>query len=179
MSLDLSQDSISDLIDDLRYLQDEAEALKYVIDTVPHQRKTPAGTSIVERLLFLDHAQQNYFRPIIEEVFKSPRPINLNSITSAEDSFELDEEKAADIQKVLYKISKHRVAILNIIEKIPVIEWEREIKEGSDDISLFQLVQRMVLGERKILKEIADLILTYQKDAEQQREINNRGKARL
>ncbi len=179
MSIDINQDSLDKLIDDVRYLQDEAEALKYVIDSVPYDRETPSGTSIVERLLFLDHTQQNYYRPIIEEVFKSPRPINLNAIKSAEDSFTLDEEKAKDIQKVLYKIAKHRVAILSVIEKIPVIEWERELKDGSLSINLFDFVERMVNGERKILKNIADLILTYQKDAEQQREINSRGKARL
>ncbi|MTI86674.1 MAG: hypothetical protein FH748_01760 [Balneolaceae bacterium] len=174
--MDIKQSQVDKLIDDVSYLEHEAEALKYVIDSVPYQEKPPTGRSIVGTLLFLDHAQQNYYRPVIEDAFKSARPINLNSYTHPKDSFELDEDRSKDIQKVLYKIAKHRVAIKKIIEDIPLIDWEREISRGRDTITLYDFVTHMVSKERRTLKEIADLILTYQNSKQSQRELNSRKK---
>ena len=171
MPSDINQQSVDNLITDLKYLQDEAEALKYVIDAVPYDQQTPSGTSVIERLMYIDHAQHKYYREVIEEAFKSPRPINLNQYHSPEDSFTPDPELSSDIQKVLFKLSKHRAALLNIVEKIPVIDWEREIKGRKSDLTLYQFMEDMVREERKVFKEIADLVMSHQKDLEHQREI--------
>lgn len=172
--MDITQTKIDQLTDDLSYLEHEAEALKYVIDSVPYDEKPPEGRSVVQTLLFLDHSQQYYYRPVIEDAFKSVRPINLNSYTKPEESFEEDEEKAKDMQKVLYKLAKHRVALLKVVESIPLIDWEREISRGKSSITLYEFVSTMVQKERRILKEIADLIMTYQNSKQMQREIQSR-----
>lgn len=174
--MDIKQSQVDKLIDDVSYLEHEAEALKYVIDSVPHQEKPPTGRSIVGTLLFLDHAQQEYYRPVIEDAFKSVRPINLNSYTDPDETFQLDEDRAKNIQKVLYKIAKHRVAIKKILEDIPLIDWERDISRGRDTITLFDFVSSMVSRERRTLKGIADLILTYQSGKQAQRELESRNK---
>ena len=49
-----------------------------------------------------------------------------------------------------------------MIENRPIIDWEKTIVKGRDSISLFSFVQSMVRKERIILKEIADLILSFQ-----------------
>ncbi|MEX0608328.1 MAG: hypothetical protein WD016_12555 [Balneolaceae bacterium] len=172
--MEIKQSQVDNLIDDVAYLQHETEALKYVIDSVPYGEKPPTGLSIVETLMFVDHAQQTYYREIVEEAFKSVRPINLNAYANPKETFEADEEKAKDIQKVLYKISKHRVALLNLLKNIKLIDWEREISKGKSSLTLFDFVSSMVDQERKILKDIAELVLTYQNGKQIQREINNR-----
>ncbi len=171
MPTEINQQSVDNLISDLKYLQDEAEALKYVIDSVPYDQQTPSGSSVIERLMYIDHAQHHYYREILEEAFKSPRPINLNQYRKPADSFEPDPELSTDIQKVLFKLSKHRAALLNVVEKIPVIDWEREIKGINQEITLYRFVEQMVMEERKVFKEIADLVMSHQKDLEHQREI--------
>jgi hypothetical protein len=171
MPNDINQQSVEHLISDLKYLQDEAEALKYVIDSVPYDQQTPSGTSVIERLMFIDHAQHQYYREILEEAFKSPRPINLNQYSLPEESFIADPELASDIQKVLFKLSKHRAAILNLVEKIPLIDWERTIKAYDSEINLYEFIVQMVKEERKVFKEIADLVMSHQKDLQHQREI--------
>lgn len=172
--MEIKQSQIDSLIDDVAYLEHEAEALKYVIDSVPYDETPPGGRSIAEILMFLDHAQQQYYRKVIEDAFKSVRPINLNAYTDPDESFEPDEELAQDIQKLLYKISKHRVALINLIKNIQLIDWEREISKGKNSISLYEFTNQMVQKERSTLKEIAELVLTYQNSKQIQRELESR-----
>lgn len=170
----IKQSQVDSLIDDVAYLEHETEALKYVIDSVPYSEKPPTGKSIVEILMYIDHAQQEYYRNVIEDAYKSVRPINLNAYADPQETFEVDEERAKDIQKVLYKISKHRVALLNLLKNMNLIEWEREISKGKSSITLYEFVNNMVGKERKVLKDIAGLVLTYQNGKQIQREIENR-----
>jgi hypothetical protein len=172
--MDIKQSQIDSLIDDVAYLEHEAEALKYVIDSVPYNETPPGGRSIVEILMFLDHAQQYYYRKVIEDAFKSLRPINLNAYTDPTETFEPNPDLAKDIQKVLYKISKHRVALLNSINNIQLIDWEREISKGKQSITLYDFTSQMVRKERSTLKEIADLVLSYQNSRQVQRELESR-----
>lgn len=172
--MDIKQSQVDSLIDDVAYLEHEAEALKYVIDSVPYDERPSGGRSIAEILMFLDHAQQTYYRKVIEDAFKSARPINLNAYSDPEDTFEPDEELSKDIQKLLYKISKHRVALLNLIKNINLIDWEREISRGKESLTLYDFASQMVRKERSTLKEIADLVLAYQNGKQMQREVENR-----
>jgi len=53
---EISQDELDQLVNDASYLQDEAEAMQYVMDNVPHQKSPPESRSIAELLLLLDYA---------------------------------------------------------------------------------------------------------------------------
>lgn len=177
---EVTQAQYEELMEDAVYLQDEAEALKYVIDSVPYTEKTPEGKSIYGMLRFIDHSQKNYYRPIIEKVFSENRLIKLSDFESAENSFEAksdDEEK--DIQKVLNKIVKHRAALINIFKKITLIDWERSIQdENGNTITMLTFAREMIRRERKILKDIADLVLIYQNEKQQQKEVQMRASKR-
>lgn len=172
--MEIKQSQADSLIEDVAYLEHEAEALKYVIESVPYNEKPPTGKSILETLLYLDYAQQEYYRPIIEDAYSSTRPINLNAYADPEENFEADDELASDIQKLLYKISKHRVALLNLLKNMKLIDWEREITAGRDTLSLYEFVFQMVQKERSVLKDIANLVLTYQGAKQMQREIESK-----
>lgn len=172
--MEIKQNQVDSLIDDVAYLEHEAEALKYVIESVPYTESPPGGRSIAEILMYLDHAQQDYYRKVIEDSYKSVRPINLNAYADPKETFEKDEELEKDIQKLLYKISKHRVALLNLIKNIQLIDWEREISRGRDTITLYEFASQMVRKERSTLKEIADLVMTYQNGKQMQREFESR-----
>lgn len=177
---EVTQQQYEELLDDAEYLQDEAEAMKYVIDAVPYTEKTPDGNSIYGMLRFIDHAQKNYYRPIIERVFSENRIIKLTDFEDAENTFEeKSNEEEKDIQKVLNKIIKHRAALLNIFNKITLIDWERGIKDHNGNvISMLTFARQMIRNERKTLKDIADLILIYQQEKEQQREVQSRAEQR-
>lgn len=160
--MDIKQSEINSLIDDVAYLEHETEALKYVIDSVPYNESPQEGRSIAQNLLFLDHSQQSYYRKIVEDAVQNMRPINLNAYSKPSATFEKDDQLIENIQKLLYKLSKHRVAFINSIKSIQLIDWEREVKQGRDSITLYEFLKQMVRKERSTLKEIADLVLTYQ-----------------
>ncbi len=171
---EITRDRLDQLTDDASYLQDEAEALKYVIENVPYDEKPPEGRSIAEILLLLDHAQLTYYRPILEDAFKNPRPTNLDQFEHYSDTFETDRDKPSDIQKLLSKIAKHRAGLVNAMKQIPLIDWEIVLYRGDKELSLFEFMSEMVQLDRAKLKEIADRVLVYTQDARARRELDQR-----
>lgn len=173
---EITQEQFNELISDAEYLLDEAEALKYVIDSVPYDETPPDGMSIYNMLKLIDHAQVNYYRPITERVFAENRLIRLSDFEHYKDTFEEETDKdEMNIQKTLSKIIKHRAAVINVFKRISLIDWERELKgERGEEIILFDFANKMVRDERKILKEIADLVLIYQNERQHQREVNKK-----
>lgn len=175
----ISQKEIRELCDDVSYLQDEAEALKYLIDRVPYDEEPPDGYSIIDLLRLIDYSQHYYYRPIIEKVLTEKRLVKLNEYEDAEDGFKSlqsdSDNETPDIQKVLNKIVKHRAALLNIIDKISLFEWEKTIlSKNTKETTLFEFINEMIKKERGKLKKVADLILIYQNEKEHQREIQKR-----
>ncbi|MEX0770335.1 MAG: hypothetical protein WD035_06355 [Balneolaceae bacterium] len=173
---ELTQEQFEQIIEDATYLQDEAEALRYVIDTIPYDQAPPEGQSIVEKLLFLDHLQINYFRPVYDQVLKNQRSIHTKTHSYFEESFQIDENKASNILKVLSKLAKHRAALINVLNKIPLIDWDRVIYKNNREITLADFTREMIRSDRKILKEIADLVMIFQSEMENQRKIKSRQK---
>lgn len=173
---EITQEQFNELISDAEYLLDEAEALKYVIDSVPYGEAPPDGLSIYNMLRLIDHAQVNYYRPITEKVFSENRIVKLSDFEHYRETFEeVTDEDEINVQKTLSKIIKHRAALINVFKSISLIDWEREVRgERGEPLVLFALANKMIRDERKILKEIADLVLIYQNEKQHQREINKK-----
>lgn len=172
---EISQDQVNQLIEDASYLQDEADAMQYVIDNVPYNESAPGKRSIAELLLLIDHAQTSYYRPVIEAAVAKKRPTHLENFTHFEDSFEFEGE-VEDIQKVLRKISKHRAGLVNAIKNISLIDWETVVYKNNQQLLLFDFAQKMIRFERARLKEIANKVMIFGKEQENKREIEQRRK---
>lgn len=177
---EVTQKQVEELISDAEYLQDEAEALKYVIDSVPYKETPPEGHSIYNMLKLIDHAQKDYYRPLIEKVFSENRPISLSNYEHYKESFqETVEDDDFNVQKSLSKIVKHRAALINLFKKLSLIDWERELRgERGEGLRLIDFANRMVREERRLLKDIADLVLIYQNEQQHQREIQRKASQR-
>lgn len=173
---EITQEQLNELISDAEYLQDEAEALKYVIDAVPYSETPPDGMSIYNKLKLIDHAQTSYYRPITERVFSESRLVRLSDFEHYKDTFEeVTDEDEINIQKTLSKIIKHRAALINVFKSISLIDWEKELKgDRGESLILFDLATKMIHDERRMLKEIADLVLIYQNERQHQREIEKK-----
>lgn len=171
---EITQEQLDSLIEDASYLQDEVEALQYVIESVPYDETPPDGRSIAEMLLLIDHAQTNYYRPILEVAFKNPRPTQLDDYEHFRDTFEVDEEKISNIQKLLSKIAKHRAGLVNLIGNIPLIDWEIVIYRDNKEFILYNFMQEMIRFERAELKRIADLVMVYNQEKQTRRDLEQR-----
>jgi len=174
----VTQEQYESLIEDASYLENEAEALKYVIDEVPYSEVPSGGTSIIQKLALIDHAQHNYYRPLIEKAFSSARPLLIKNFDHYSETFEIPENEK-DVQKILNKIIKHRAAILNLFNKIPLIDWERALSDSNGKtISLYDFANRMVTEERNELKDIAELVMIYQNTKQANREAATKARDR-
>ncbi|WP_372638310.1 hypothetical protein [Fodinibius sp.] len=169
----VSQEEVNRLIEDAAYLQDEADALQYVIESVPYNQSPPGKRSIGEILLLIDHAQTSYYRPILEDAVNSKRPTHLDKFTHFKESFDFGGE-IENIQKILRKISKHRAGVVNAIKNIPLIDWETKIYNDGQQLLLIHFMQQMIRFERGMLKDIAGQVMEYSKEKETQREIEQR-----
>lgn len=170
----VSQDDINNLVEDASYLQDEAEAMQYVIDNIPYKKSPPKGRSIAEMLLLIDHAQLSYYRPILEEAVDTSRPTHLENYTHFRENFETDEEKMDDIQKVLGKLAKHRAGLVNSIKNIPLIDWETSVYKDGQEVLLYHFMQEMIRFERSMLKDIAEQVKMYGEEKKRKRDIEER-----
>lgn len=171
---EITQEQLDELVEDASYLQDEAEALKYVIENVPYTEVPPEGQSIAEILLLIDHAQLSYYRPILEKAFKNPRPTHLEDFDHFKETFVVDEEKFQDIQKLLSKIAKHRAGVVNVIRNIPLIDWDITIYSDHKDLSLYEFMRQMVRFDRLMLKQIADQVMVFEQEKQTRREIEKK-----
>lgn len=170
----VTQKDVDQLVEDASYLQDEADALQYVINDVPYDERPPGGRSIAEMLLLIDHAQLAFYRPVLEEAVDNPRPTHLEDFIHFKESFEVDEDKVKNIEKLLRKISKHRAGVVNAIDNVPLIDWETVVYRDEDQLLLLDFMREMVTFERNMLKEIADLVKVYNQEKENRREIEKR-----
>lgn len=171
---EITQEELDTLVEDAAYLEDEAEALKYVIENVPYTESPPEGKSIAEMLLLIDHAQLSYYRPILEQAFKNPRPTRLSDFEHFRETFEVDEEKLENIQKLLSKLAKHRAGVVNVISNIPLIDWEIVIYDDNKEITLYDFMQQMIRFDRTMLKQIADLVMVFEQEKQTRREIEQK-----
>lgn len=176
MSEEVTQESFEQIIEDATYLQDEAEALKYVIDTVPYEESPPAEeSSILDKLLLLDHLQVNYFRPVFEKAETPARNhVKVQSFNSFCEDFAPENTNDIDIQNILSKLAKHRAALINVLRKIPLIDWKIIVYKDNKEITLYQFAQEMIYKDRSILKDIADMVMVFQKDQQGRREIGKK-----
>lgn len=170
----VSQEDVDALIEDASYLQDEAEAMQYVIDDIPYDESPPEGRSIAEMLLLIDHAQLSYYRPVLEEAVDNQRPTHLENFTHFRENFEPDEDDLKDIQKILSKLAKHRAGVVNTINNISLIDWDSCIYRDGQDVLLFDFLQEMIRFERNMLKDIADQVKMYNEEKQRKREIEQR-----
>jgi hypothetical protein len=176
----ITREDIERLIEDAAYLQDESEALGYVIDSVAYDEKPPEGLSILEKLMLIDSLQQLYFRPGFDQILTGSRPVKISNIDQFISDFEVNDKDDREIQKILSRLSKHRAAILNVFSKYSINDWEKSISvHGLDINSAFGFADLMIKKERVLLKEIADMILALEHEKSFQREINVRQQDRL
>ena len=171
---EVTQEDINKLAEDASYLQDEAEAMQYVIDTVPYDETPPEGRSIAEMLLLIDHAQLSYYRPIMEEAVENPRPTHLDDYTHFKEDFEPEEDKLKDVQKILRKLAKHRAGLVNSIKNISLIDWDTSVYRNGTQLLLYDFMQEMIRFERGMLKDIADQVKIYNEEKKRKREIEKR-----
>ncbi len=170
----VTQERVEKLIEGAAYLQKEAEALQYVIEEVPYDAAPPEGYSIAELLMLIDHAQFNYYEPVIDDALDGKRPTRLHDFSNFQKDFNPDERGDEDIQALLKSIAQHRVTFVNKLKDISLNTWEVEIYDKNREILLADVIEEMIHNDQVQLKKITNLVKSYQEEKSNQREIQQR-----
>jgi hypothetical protein len=150
-------DTFQQVHDDLHYLTDELDALKYVVDSVPVYERPGGSLSICEIIRIIDFAQENYFKPLLEKHRFSSQRIPFPSYFEIEKDFlasrlDIELERDKGINHYITKLSKHRVNFLLSINK----DFKSNI--------FHQFFHSIVLMERDLLKQIAERVLAIKNE---------------
>ncbi|MBO6621071.1 MAG: hypothetical protein JJ892_03430 [Balneola sp.] len=168
------QQQLNDLISDIEYLQYEAQSLSNVIESVPYSEKPLGGESIIENLMSV-HSAQSSILEIFNDLDEKGMDIDINNY-SVFDRVELTEQEIGDqnVKDLIQEIEKTRSSLTKIISDKPQAFFSLEFEEENSPVTVLDLLLEMVQRERNSLKEIANLVLTYQKDRQFQREISGK-----
>jgi hypothetical protein len=151
-------DQLKKLVEDAAYLQDEVEALKYVINSVPYDEKPGGKHSILEMVALIDHAQQNHFRIAIQHILSGKREA-AHEHDDFRKSFTSDQIDGKSVDRVLEKIIKHRAAIISMLEKVTPADLDRTVSIRGKDKNIHMLLDEMLQFERAQLKQVAERVL--------------------
>lgn len=157
--MDFSKDHVGKLLDNAALLLDEIEALKYSSRDVEFEKKEEGQTySILELVCLIDHAQENYFRPLVESLLRRDRPRS-SRMEHFVNTFVFERDPEKTLEEMLNKVIKHRAAFLNYLSKLPIIDWDRSIYLNGVRKTIFDMVKEMTDYDKKQLKVIADRVM--------------------
>jgi len=170
----INQQQLDHLINDIEYLKYEIQSLNKVISFVRYSRKPLGGESIIENLLSINSTQSR-IATVLEALKTQGEGLELEDFLIF-DRVELTEEEVENlsVSTVLKDIEILRTDLIKFLRDKPPSYFEIEMTEESKTVSVLDVLWAMVTAERKCLKEIAQLVLTYQSDKQFQREIASR-----
>lgn len=159
-------EQFSRLKDDVAYLIDEAQALIMVIDVVPAAEKRGGIESMLDMIYLIDHAQQTYYRPLIEQIFSLPevKTDTADFRKTVDYSSQTYESAAALLQKL---IGNRRT----LVEYLEAAGEKSLLKTGhinGAERSIADLLLEMVAFERQQLKLVAERVLSIDRSKQNQ-----------
>lgn len=157
--MEFNKEQISDILIQAATLLDEVEALKYSIHDVNFEKKpSDSEPAIVEIIALVDHAQEEYFRPIIESMLQKHRKRSSNLRHFSQTfTYERDPEKTTE--DIMNRVIKHRAALINYLERLPAIDWDRSVYIEGERRSIFDLITEMIQLDKEKLRIIADRVM--------------------
>lgn len=151
-------DQLRKLVDDAAYLQDEVEALKYVISSVPYDEKPGGKASILDMVALIGHAQQNYFRVAVSQILDKKASPDLD-LEDFRKTFNPDEPDNKSVEKILDKIIKHRAAFISMLSNLTPADLEKSVRIRGKQKNIQTLLDEMLQFERVQLKQVAERVL--------------------
>ena len=168
----ITDETIGELLDRASWLKTEAESLKSVIGEIPYQDSMPGGTSVIQELFRLEYQQRAYYRPFFEQ-FRSDLLANLqlHDLQLEVESVESESKDLPDIEEILGSLVDERTLIVQQLNDLETEDWKREIVVGSEKITVFRFVEKMVKRDRQSLRAIAEIVLLFRQENEARREL--------
>ena len=144
------------LLDQLRYLADEVDALRTVVDGLPEQIKSgsPAPDALSMKELYgalavLDQdVRPRRIARIVEEDTPALEPVDI------EDEVRENGWNDEELPAILDELQEARQALVAQVEGIPEADWHRTATLDDETITLFDLVHRITQEDAERLRDL-------------------------
>lgn len=161
--MDFSKDDIAAVIRQAGILQDELEALKYSMRDVPfEERMEGTEMSIIEMVSLIDHGQENYYKPLVENLRKKERSL-VTRVDPFTKTFTYEKDPEKTVEEILNRVIKHRAAFISYLDKLPIIDWDRSTYLSGKRMTIYDLVNEMADWEKEQLRIIAGAVMANMK----------------
>lgn len=177
MSIELPEDHArslvgdrSKLLDQLRYLMEEAQALVPLLERLPAEvleMRPPDGWSTKETLGLLADSDQKVFLPDLQRIIADEAPpIETPDEEALVEEASWNEAKVADI---LETVRERRAETVSFLENLPPEEWGREgVLQENETYSIYELAlyigRHDVYHLRKMSQRMHEANLTQGED---------------
>lgn len=176
--MNYSEDHLKRILSDVEYLIDEAEALTSVIDAVPVGEKAAGVESMLDMMALIDHAQLQYYRPLIESLYSVPDFESAPKDFRSSYKDELNRQQVSPdttpdkerVRSLLKSIAGNRRELLQFVNKLPLDDLRQTGKINGENKSIADLLEDMVVFERSQLKAVAERVLALDNNMKPGRE---------
>lgn len=147
------------LIDQLRYLIDEVEALKAVVDRVPSSvregRPTPDALSMKEIYGVIARRDEHVHRPRLERIAggedgDAPHFAPVDDASLAED----EDWNAEPIHDILDRLQSTRRALVALLDDLPAPAWARTARIGGEVQNVYEIAYRIAQDDAERLRTL-------------------------
>lgn len=165
---------MEDLLEDIAYLQAEAQALRSVIDEVPSERRPSGKPSIADKLALIDYLQRSYYGDTLQRTFDEESPPVVRERKEAEASYTPGQEQPEEVQKILDSLLSYRAELVDMLEDLSFREWDTVLNRGGRKVPLPRFLREMVRFERDALREISERVMMFNREKQTRRELRQR-----
>ncbi len=148
------------LLEQLRYLVDEVEVLKAVVDRVPEPvqagRPTPDALTMKEIYGVIARKDERVHRPRIARIAESEEenalrfePVEDRALAAQEDW------NAIPIHDILERVQAARRALVELLEGLPEAAWARVGRIGDEALSVFEIAHRITQDDARRLRTLS------------------------
>jgi hypothetical protein len=150
----ISNDPVNATLNDLQYLVDELEALKYLIDVVPVYERPGDELSVCEHVRLIQFTQESLLKNLDRMAYSFPDFESLVRDYKRQRS-DIQSEQKKGVQHYINKLIQARAGLLNDIA----------IDKFSINDTSIEYLSHMIKIERYIFKEMAEKVLAINKDS--------------
>lgn len=153
------------LLEDAAYLEEELQALKQVIASVPARERPLEQESMIDMIAEIGHQQASRYLPAVRKLCNETgvthdRPGNEAEGCEVEERwFDADQINEWHTDDILNRIIRDRERLIYTLEKHSDELFSRSVEGKEGNKTVYDLLSGMITFERKQLKRVTERVL--------------------
>lgn len=147
------------LLDQLRYLVDEIEALKTIVERVPEPvregRPTPDALSMKEIYGVIARMDECVHRPRIERITRSGDEVPVFEPLEESPPAADEDWNAMPMRDILERVQSARQGLVTLLDNLPAADWAQTGRFGDEEYSVYEIAHRITQNDVQRLRMLS------------------------